>query len=158
MSDKHTKRCSTSLIITEMQIRIMRYCLNPQVKVLIVQSCLTLRHHGPQPARLLCPWDSPGKNTGVGSMPSSRGFSQPKDQTQVSLIAGWFFTVWATREAHTHKSGYQINKQIDISVGKDMKKLENLHITGRNIKWLTPCWKQFRNLQKVKEFYLHQQF
>ena len=22
--------------------------------------------HGPQPARLLCPWDSPGKNTGVG--------------------------------------------------------------------------------------------
>lgn len=39
-----------------------------------------------------------------------------------------------------------------------MKKLENLHITGRNIKWLTPCGKQFRNLQKVKEFYLHQQF
>ena len=24
------------------------------------------RHHGLQPARLLCPWDSPGKNTGVG--------------------------------------------------------------------------------------------
>ena len=22
--------------------------------------------HGPWPARLLCPWDSPGKNTGVG--------------------------------------------------------------------------------------------
>ena len=66
MSDKHTKRCSTSLVITEMQIRIMRYCLNPQMKVLIVQSCLTLRPHGLQPARLLCPWDSPGKNTGVG--------------------------------------------------------------------------------------------
>ena len=25
-----------------------------------------LRPQGPQPARLLCPWDSPGKNTGVG--------------------------------------------------------------------------------------------
>ena len=25
-----------------------------------------LRHHGLQPTRLLCPWDSPGKNTGVG--------------------------------------------------------------------------------------------
>ena len=26
----------------------------------------SLRPHGPQPTRLLCPWDSPGKNTGVG--------------------------------------------------------------------------------------------
>ena len=26
----------------------------------------SLRPHGLQPARLLCPWDSPGKNTGVG--------------------------------------------------------------------------------------------
>ena len=31
-----------------------------------LQSCLTLRPHGLEPARLLCPWDSPGKNTGVG--------------------------------------------------------------------------------------------
>ena len=30
------------------------------------QSRLTLRPHELQPARLLCPWDSPGKNTGVG--------------------------------------------------------------------------------------------
>ena len=26
----------------------------------------SLRPYRPQPARLLCPWDSPGKNTGVG--------------------------------------------------------------------------------------------
>ena len=26
----------------------------------------SFRPHGLQPARLLCPWDSPGKNTGVG--------------------------------------------------------------------------------------------
>ena len=26
----------------------------------------SLRHHGPWPARPLCPWDSPGKSTGVG--------------------------------------------------------------------------------------------
>ena len=26
----------------------------------------SLQHHGLQYARLLCPWDSPGKNTGVG--------------------------------------------------------------------------------------------
>ena len=30
------------------------------------QSCPTLRPHGPQPTRLPPPWDSPGKNTGVG--------------------------------------------------------------------------------------------
>ena len=29
------------------------------------QLCLTLRPHGLQPTRLLCPWDSPSKNTGV---------------------------------------------------------------------------------------------
>ena len=31
-----------------------------------LQSCLTLRSHRWQPTRLPCPWDSPGKNTGVG--------------------------------------------------------------------------------------------
>ena len=34
-------------------------------------------------------------------MPSSRESSQPRDQTQVSHIAGRFFTAWATREAWT---------------------------------------------------------
>ena len=34
------------------------------------------------------------------SIPFSRGSSQPRDWTQVSCIAGKFFTVWATREAH----------------------------------------------------------
>ena len=29
----------------------------------------------------------------------SRGFSQARDQTEVSHIAGRFFTIWATREA-----------------------------------------------------------
>ena len=32
------------------------------------------------------------------AFPSSRGTSQPRDQTQVSRIAGRFFTSWATRE------------------------------------------------------------
>ena len=34
---------------------------------LFAKLCLILLpHHGLQPARLLCPWDFPGKNTGVG--------------------------------------------------------------------------------------------
>ena len=39
------------------------------------------------------------------AMSSSIGFSQPRDQTQVSWIAGGFFTVWATREAQEYWSG-----------------------------------------------------
>ena len=27
----------------------------------------SLRPHGPEPSKLLCPWNSPGKNTGVDS-------------------------------------------------------------------------------------------
>ena len=44
--------------------------------------------------------DSPGKNTGMVAMPSSRGSSQPREQTQVSCIAGGFWAIWATKEAH----------------------------------------------------------
>ena len=32
------------------------------------------------------------------AIPFSRGSSQPRDRTQVSRIAGSFFTSWATRE------------------------------------------------------------
>ena len=43
--------------------------LNASVRVCVhsvAQSCLTLQYYGLQPARLPCPWDFPGKNTGVG--------------------------------------------------------------------------------------------
>ena len=36
------------------------------------------------------------------AIPFSRGSSQPRDRTQVSLTAGRFFTVWATRETQSH--------------------------------------------------------
>ena len=47
------------------------------------------------------PGNSPGQNIVVENTPAfpfSRGSSQPRDQTQVSCIAGRFFTSWATRE------------------------------------------------------------
>ena len=34
--------------------------------MLVTQSCPTLRPHGLQSIRLLCPWDFPGKDPGVG--------------------------------------------------------------------------------------------
>ena len=38
------------------------------------------------------------------AIPFSRGSSQPRDQTQVSLIAGGFFSSWAPREAHSSEA------------------------------------------------------
>ena len=37
--------------------------------MLLTQLCLTLPPHRLQPAKLLCPWSSPGKNTRVGCHP-----------------------------------------------------------------------------------------
>ena len=42
------------------------------------QSCLTLWPHGLRPVRLLCPWDSPGKNSGGGCHFLLRGPSRPR--------------------------------------------------------------------------------
>ena len=48
-------------------------------------------------------------------MPYSEGSSWPRDQTQVSRIAGRFFTVWATWEAEgipsyiTRKISFHLN-------------------------------------------------
>ena len=36
------------------------------------------------------------------AFPFSRGCSQPRDRTQVSRVAGGFFTSWATREQFNH--------------------------------------------------------
>ena len=36
------------------------------------------------------------------AIPFSRGSSQPRDWTQVSSIAGRFFTTWVTRDAQVH--------------------------------------------------------
>ena len=38
------------------------------VRMCLVASVVSdsLQPHGPWPARFLCPWDSPGKNIGVG--------------------------------------------------------------------------------------------
>ena len=68
--------------------------LGVKVKVLVAQSCPTLCDpHGLQPARLLCPWDLPGKDTGVEVISFSRVSSQLRDRTHVSCIADRRFTI-----------------------------------------------------------------
>ena len=72
----------------------------------------SLGPHGLQPTRLLCPWDSPDKDTGVDCHSLLQGSSQLRDWTRVSCISGGFFTIWVTREAHISmvKKGLYINQ------------------------------------------------
>ena len=59
------------------------------------QSCLTLSDPMDCTIRLLCPWDSPGKNACLITIFSSSGSSQSRDWTHISCcscIAGRFFT------------------------------------------------------------------
>ena len=46
----------------------------------------SLRPHGPEHTRFHCPWDFPGKNTGVGFHSFSKGSSQPRGWTKVFCI------------------------------------------------------------------------
>ena len=71
------------------------------MRVVCTRACLvasfvsdSLRLYGPQPTRLLCPWDSPGKSTGVGSHACHQEISTL--QTHVSCIAGGFCTTEPT--------------------------------------------------------------
>ena len=43
------------------------------------------------------------------AVPFSRGFSQPRDWTRVSHIAGRLFTMWATRQAQEYWGGWPIS-------------------------------------------------
>ena len=44
----------------------------------------SVRPHGLEPARLLCPWDFPRKNPGGGCHFLLQGSSRPRDQTRIS--------------------------------------------------------------------------
>ena len=55
--------------------------------------------HGLQPTRLLCPWDFPGKDTGMGCHFLLQGIFPTRDETQISHIVGRFFIIWVTKEA-----------------------------------------------------------
>ena len=66
----------------------MELCVWCEAKVKVTQSCLTLC----DPMDYLVPWNSPGQTTAVGSHFFCRRSFQPRDQTQVSHVAGTFLT------------------------------------------------------------------
>ena len=106
---------TTVWVTSEQKIKLLvwdpldfSFALSSCVKV--IQSCPTLRNtmdytvHGILQARIL-EWVV---------FPFSRGSSQPRDQTQVSHIAGGFFTSWATREAQEYWRELPIPSPVDL--------------------------------------------
>ena len=95
------------------------------MSVKVIQSCLTLCDpvdstvHGILQARIL-EWVT---------FPFSRGSSQPRDRTQVSHIAGGFFSSWATGKP---KQNYCSKRVYDLDMG-----LETTHIS-RKTKYNNP--------------------
>ena len=101
----------------------------------------TLLPHGPQSTRLLCPWNFPGKNTGVGGHSLLQGILSTQGLNLGLLHCGGFFTGSATREAQRKhhleafptKESYHENtreKQPDYWVW-------GFQSQGPNMKWKT---------------------
>ena len=78
-------------------------------KMKVTQSCQTLWSRG-----LYSPWNSQARILECVASPFSRGSSQPRDWTQVSCIAGGFFTSWATKETKEYQSGLPILSAVDL--------------------------------------------
>ena len=73
-------------------------CVRPKS----LPSSLTLRPYGLQPARLLCPWHSPGKNTGTGCHALLQGIFPTQGSNphllHLPALAGEFFITSTTWE------------------------------------------------------------
>ena len=136
--DSATQQWNRDILIVQqppLQIRMIVYKCIKHIKVLVTQSCPTLCKpmdctppgstvHAISQARIL-EWVA---------ISFSRGSSQPRDWTQVSCIAGRFFTVWATREAHKHVKS-QLNKRKEACLVEDtpriyIYKYTYIHIFG----------------------------
>ena len=82
---------------TYIDIAERRFCLRRQLSLcMCAQSCPTLRPHGLQPLRLLCPWNILGMNTEVGCHGHSSGDLPDPGMELTSpvspALAGGFFT------------------------------------------------------------------
>ena len=83
-----------------------------QMKKVKSISCLfvpdTLQPHGVQPATLLCPWNSPGKNAEVGSHSLLQGIFLTQGLNPGLLCCRQSFQHWATRDV----SCYQLKNNL----------------------------------------------
>ena len=98
---KGIPRSGTGRIITVKMATLPKTAYRFNVLLLFrTLSHIQLLHpHGPQPASLLCLWDSPGKNTRVGYHFLLQEIFQLRDWTCISCIGRQILYPWATSEA-----------------------------------------------------------
>ena len=85
------------------------WCSEIVVTCVRAQAIRLFATFGLQPARLLCPWDFPGKNIAVSChFLLQRDLSDPgiKPASLVFCIAGRFFTHWADTDNHVPPENY----------------------------------------------------
>ena len=125
---------------------LLNYFESEKVKVLLARSCLTLWPHGLYPARLLCPWNSPGRSTKVGNH---------------SLLQG-IFPTWGSNPGllqcrQIHLTGKYIN--LDVEKILNLKVVSYIvRITYSDVCYCCHC---FQTKAEVKSFHIswnHQSF
>ena len=108
--------------------RIFAHTMPWKVKMLVAQSRSTLCDH--------MDYSRPGSADHAilqarilewFAIPFCRGSSRPRDQSWVSCPAGRFFTIWATREAHTMP---EVNTHTHF---KDVGPEEHVYGTGMRL-------------------------
>ena len=82
-------------------------CTRKHAVTLVVAD--SLQHYGLWPTRLLCPWDSPGKNTSVGCQGLLQGIFPTQGLNthllHLPALAGGFFTtstIWEAPKQYLH--------------------------------------------------------
>ena len=85
------------------------------------------------PARFFCPWNSPSRNTEVGSHSLLPGIFPTQGSNPGLLHCGRVFTIWATREAHL-MDGVAINL-IFVKTKQNNNKKKTLQYLQSTIKW-----------------------
>ena len=70
-----------------------------------------LQHYS---SKALILWHSAFQLSHWITVPFSRGYSQSRGWTQLSCIAGGFFTIWTTRDAQEYWNGYPIPSPADL--------------------------------------------
>ena len=111
-------------------------------------SCLVVsdssRLHGLQPARLLCPWDFPGKNAGVGCHFLLQRSSQPRDPTCIPCVSCIgrrilsHCTTWEARREQT--CGCHGGWEEDASLGSQLLRLILKFTVKFLLRWIFPLF------------------